>query len=209
MTMSVTVYLEDQKSHFFEDELVSLDKTNDPLIALYIPCSQERAVKDFIAKCERFTQAFSGEQSWRFALPSDNPVPIRRPLGLSKVYAGFPSPAEGFIKKRLDPTEYLFDEPNATFLYDMSGTSMLESGLYPGFKLVCNNALDARINDIVLVLLNGGFTVKHLHKQPYKKLARLVPSNSSGEFPIINVSEHDSFDIVGVVTGCFHHFKKK
>lgn len=96
--MSATVYLEDQKSHFFEDDLVSSSNTNDPLIALYIPCSQERVVKDFIAKCERFTQAFNSEQSWRFALPTDNPTPINDHWGYPKCMQASHHPLKALSK---------------------------------------------------------------------------------------------------------------
>ena len=140
-------------------------------------------------------------------LPALDRKPVNRPLFSSKVSAGFPSPADDHIERRLNPNEYLIDQEDATFFYSMEGLSMIDSGLIHGDKLVVDRSKNARINNIVLALLNGKYTVKYLARSK-SGMPKLTPSNSSGEFPILEINEFDQFEIVGVVTGSFRRFPK-
>lgn len=47
--------------------------------------------------------------------PAESTV-VKLPLFLSPVAAGFPSPADNFLEKRLDLNEYLIKNPPATYL---------------------------------------------------------------------------------------------
>jgi len=51
-----------------------------------------------------------------FELPSLTPRNLSLPIYVSKVSAGFPSPAEEYVDKRLDTNDYLIDQKDATFL---------------------------------------------------------------------------------------------
>jgi SOS-response transcriptional repressor LexA len=53
---------------------------------------------------------------------------VELPLFLSPVTAGFPSPADDFLEKRLDLNEYLVKNPAATYLVRASGDSMQGGG---------------------------------------------------------------------------------
>lgn len=55
--------------------------------------------------------------------------------------AGFPSPADDFAVKRYDLNELLITHPAATFMWRMSGQSMIEAGIFDGNVLVVNRAL--------------------------------------------------------------------
>ena len=182
-------------------------KFGEATLVKRIPASQEAIIEDFLAEYQRRKMADSFDKISLIELLALERTPIKRPLFSTKVSAGFPSPADDHIEKRLDPTEYLVDQEDATFFYTMEGLSMIDAGLVPGDKLVVDRSKNARINNIVLAMLNGKYTVKFLARAK-TGMPRLVPSNSSGEFPIIEIKEFDQFEIVGVVTGSFRRFQK-
>ncbi len=110
------------------------------------------------------------------------------------------------LEKCLDPNKYLVDNEISTFFYTMEGLSMIDLGLLPGDKLTLDRSRNARINDVVLARVNGEFTVKSLGLGK-KGNPRLVPANSEGAFPVIEIKELDDFQILGVVISSFRHFK--
>ncbi len=61
---------------------------------------------------------------------------VSLPLYLSTVAAGFPSPADDYLERRLDINEYLIRNPAATFLVRASGDSMKDAGILDGDMLV-------------------------------------------------------------------------
>src|ERR1035437_434954 len=60
--------------------------------------------------------------------PSQN-----RPLFLSRIAAGFPSPADSHVEKRLDLNEFLIQHDAATFFVRVKGDSMVDAG-NPGYR---------------------------------------------------------------------------
>lgn len=54
-----------------------------------------------------------------------NDVPAQKfPLFIARVSAGFPSPADDFIDKKLDLNEFLIKHPAATFFVKVNGNSI-------------------------------------------------------------------------------------
>lgn len=78
------------------------------------------------------------------------------------VPAGFPSPADDFAVKRHDLNELLVTHPAATFMWRVSGLSMVEAGIFDGDVIVVNRALTPAHKDIVVAQVDGEFTVKYL-----------------------------------------------
>ena len=74
-----------------------------------------------------------------YAAP-DKPLPVTRPLFLSLVVAGFPSPADD-LDRDLDLHELLIQHPAATYYVRLSGDSMQGAGLYDGDILVVDCSL--------------------------------------------------------------------
>ncbi len=118
------------------------------------------------------------------------------PLFLSEVAAGFPSPADDYIDKKMDLNEHLIKHPAATFFVRAYGDSMRDANITSGDILIVDRSLDAVHNSIVIAVLNGELTVKRL-KQKDRKLY-LVPENP--DYPELEVTEESSFEIWGVVT---------
>lgn len=83
------------------------------------------------------------------------------PLVATRVFAGFPSPAEDWTEGRLDLNEYLISHPNATYYVRVAGDSMSDE-ICEGDLLVVDRACEARDGDIVVARVATEFTVKRL-----------------------------------------------
>ena len=128
------------------------------------------------------------------------------PLFSTKVRAGFPSPADDHVEQRLDVSEYLIDQVDATFFVTIQGQSMIDVGLMPGDKVVVDKSKSAVVGDIVLAVVDSEFTIKTLSRSKDGSI-RLLPANSSGSFKPIEITESTQFEVWGVVTGSFRRFK--
>ncbi|CCO24789.1 LexA family protein [Maridesulfovibrio hydrothermalis] len=122
------------------------------------------------------------------------------PFFLSEVAAGFPSPADDYIDKKMDLNEHLIKHPAATFFVRAYGDSMQDANISQGDILIVDRAVDACHNTIVIAVYNGELTVKRL-KQEGQKLY-LAPENKN--YPRLEVTEETSFEIWGVVTYIIH-----
>ena len=128
----------------------------------------------------------------------------RRSLPMLGVRAacGFPSPAEDFFREddRLDLIEKLIANPAATFLVQADcGGSMVDYVIQDGDVLIVDRSINARPGHTIVVLWEGGFTVKKL----YVRGNRIVLASSAGYPPII-VPEDIELDVWGVVRSNIH-----
>lgn len=126
----------------------------------------------------------------------------RVPLLLSRVQAGFPSPAEDFVEGTLDLNAHLVHHPAATFLLRVSGESMTGVGIYPDDILIVDRSITPVNGHIVIAVVAGDLTVKRLEQKSGR--VRLLPENPAFE-PIIP-SEGDEVEIWGVVAHAIHSF---
>jgi DNA polymerase V len=122
------------------------------------------------------------------------------PLFLPMISAGFPSPAEDYIDKRLDLNEYLIKHPSATFFVRVEGDSMINAGIHHGDILIVDRALEPAHKKIIVAVINGELTVKRIRKE--KDTLYLTPENDS--FETITVREEMDFQVWGVVTHVIH-----
>ena len=181
-------------------------KFKEATTVVRMPASQLPVVKDFLAAYQRKKLSADLDVVGDIALPVLNALAIKLPLYSSKVSAGFPSPAEEHVEKRLDPSEFLIDQKDATFFVTIQGLSMMDVGLLPGDKAVVDRSKLASIGDIVLAVIDGEFTIKTLARKK-DGTPRLLPANSTGAFSPIEIKEGMDFEIWGVVTGSFRRFK--
>ncbi len=87
---------------------------------------------------------------------------LRLPLFISKVAAGFPSPADDYVEKTLNLEELLIQKPAATFFVRAQGDSMLGAGIHPNDILVVDRSKEPMPDKIVICAVNGELTVKRL-----------------------------------------------
>ena len=177
----------------------------EPTVVMRIPQSQQAIVQDFITAYKIHSQTAARILPLAISLPVTALKNISLPLFSSKVAAGFPSPADEHVEKRLDPNDFLIDNEEATFFVTIEGHSMIDVGLLPGDKVVVDRSQNARKNSIVLAVVNGEFTIKRLSKDTNGR-PLLLPENSSGAYPPILIKDGMQFEIWGVVTGAFRRF---
>ena len=125
---------------------------------------------------------------------------VVRPLFLSDVSAGFPSPADDYIERNLDLNEHLIQNPAATFFVRVGGDSMTGAGINHGDILIVDRSLDPANGKIIIAIVNGELTVKRLVKTADS--CNLIAENPAYES--IEVSTDSDFEVWGVVTFAIH-----
>ena len=128
-----------------------------------------------------------------------------QPLDLfeHKVPAGFPSPADDHIEKKLDLNDYLIKQKEATFFVRIKGDSMIDAGIHDNDIVIVDKSQKASNGDIVLASIDGDFTVKLLSS--YQSKYRLLAANE--KYKPIEINESMQFEVWGVVTGAVRKFK--
>jgi DNA polymerase V len=118
-----------------------------------------------------------------------------RPLFMTAVSAGWPSPAEDYVEGRLDLNRYLIKHPVATFYVRVSGDSMRGVGIHPGSILVVDRAVEADDGDIVIARINDELCVKRLRLHHGR--IWLMPENE--DYQPIEVTDGMDFEVWGRV----------
>lgn len=124
------------------------------------------------------------------------------PMPEAHVRAGFPSPAEDFAVNRLDLTQILVSHPQATFLLRVAGPSMRDAGIDDGDLLVVDRAIKPQHGHVVVAVVDGEFTVKHL----YQRSGRVKLKAANPTFPDIVPKDGQTVEVWGVVTSCIKRF---
>ena len=116
-------------------------------------------------------------------------------LFTSSVRAGFATVAEDTIEKRISFDKlFALDNPS-TFVFNVSGDSMVNAGIFDGDKVVVKKTPCAKNGDIVLAYIDNGYTLKTYREKNGK--IWLQPENP--DYPIIEPKE--VLTIFGVATG--------
>ncbi len=112
------------------------------------------------------------------------------------VKAGFPNPADDATGVGLDLNQLIVKNPISTFYLTVEGNSMEGAGINSGDIVVVDKSLQPKTGDIVVGVVDGEFTLKHLKKEGHK--AWLVAANPSYK----PIALHEAIDasIWGVVT---------
>ena len=113
----------------------------------------------------------------------------------SSVKAGFASVAEDSIEKRVSLDEsFAIDNPS-TFLFTVSGDSMIDLGIFEGDKVIVKKTNTARDGEIVIAYIDDGYTLKTYRNKQGK--VWLEPANSN--YP--NLYPKEQLVIFGVAQG--------
>lgn len=117
-------------------------------------------------------------------------IPILIEAGIS----GFESPAAEYKELGLSLDQLLISHPNATFIGQASGESMIEVGIFDGDLLIVDRSIGVNNGDIIVANYNGCFVCKIIDKQQ----ARLL-SASKNHAPV-KINPEDDFQVEGIVT---------
>lgn len=134
-------------------------------------------------------------------IPACRRTTVLLPLYLSRVAAGFPSPADDYLDGGLDLNEHLIEHPAATYFARAEGDSMIELGIFTGDLLIVDRAVQAVDGDVVVVAIDGQLTIKVLDLAH----SRLLPANKL--YRPIEISPESQVDVEGVVVHAVHHLK--
>jgi len=112
---------------------------------------------------------------------------------LGTVQAGFPSPAEEELLDTLSLDEFLVEKPEATFMLNVTGDSMIDAGIHPGDIVLVERGKRPRNNDIVIADVDGEWTMKYFVKD--SRGVRLEPANAK----YATIRPRDTLKIAGVI----------
>ena len=143
---------------------------------------------------------FPSEELYLEFFQPDELSKSERPLFADAVSAGFPSPAEDYIEKKLDLNQHLIKRPSSTFFVRVSGNSMTGAGILDGDLLIVDRSVSAEDNKVVIGVVNGNFTVKRIRKKDGKIF--LQPENP--KFKEMEITTDMDFSIWGVVIYVIH-----
>jgi repressor LexA len=109
------------------------------------------------------------------------------------VKAGFPTVADEEMRDLVSFDEYLINRPEATFVLNVSGDSMIEAGIHDGDLVLVDRIQKVKEGDIVVANVDGEWTMKYYRKMEGEVV--LVPANKN--YPLIK--PETSLEIAGVV----------
>lgn len=118
------------------------------------------------------------------------------PLLLSRVSAGFPSPADDYLEDKISFDSMLIKNKPATYLMKVSGQSMSGAGIYPDDLLVVDRSLKPIHNKIVVACIEGEYTLKRFSLLGGKVILKA----ENIDYKDIEVNREEEFSIFGVVT---------
>lgn len=122
------------------------------------------------------------------------------------IKAGFPSPADDYLRDSLDFNRDLIKNPEATFYGRVSGDSMRDAGINEGDIAVIDRSLQPTDGDVIVAYVNEEFTIKYLdltHKED--GYIELQPANP--DYSPIRIDSTDNFRVWGVVVWTIKQWK--
>ena len=122
------------------------------------------------------------------------------------IKAGFPSPADDYLRDSLDFNRDLIKNPEATFYGRVSGDSMRDAGINEGDIAVIDRSLQPTDGDVIVAYVNEEFTIKYLdltHKA--EGYIELRPANP--DYSPIRIDSTDNFRVWGVVVWTIKQWK--
>ena len=123
------------------------------------------------------------------------------------IRAGFPSPAEDYLRESLDFNRDLIRHPEATFYGQVEGDSMEDAGINNGDIAVIDRSVEPQHGDGVVGYVNEEFTIKFLdltHRE--EGYIELRPANKN--YQPIRIDENTKFEVWGVVVWTIKNWKR-
>ena len=109
---------------------------------------------------------------------------------------GFGAAADDYMERGIDLNEQLIRNKPATFFMRVSGTSMINAGIFDGDIVIVDRSIKPQSGKIVIAVIDGEMLIRRLELTMNR--IRLVPETP--KLATIDVSEFSDFLIWGVVT---------
>ncbi|MFD2937090.1 LexA family protein [Spirosoma flavum] len=119
------------------------------------------------------------------------------PLYSFVVQAGFASPAESHIERRLNLQDLCVNDTDCTYFVKAVGESMIGDYIFPSSILVVDSSVAVESGSVIVAWVNGECCVKRFVRQ-----GKIIMLESSNEkyLPIYVHIGRDQFRVLGVVT---------
>jgi DNA polymerase V len=109
---------------------------------------------------------------------------------------GFGAAADDYMERGIDLNEQLIRNKPATFFMRVSGSSMINAGIYDGDIVIVDRSLKPQNGKIVIAVIDGEMLIRRYEKT--MNSLRLIPETS--KLSPIDISEFMDFKIWGVVS---------
>ncbi len=114
-----------------------------------------------------------------------------RVLGI--VEAGFPTEAEEAELDTLCLDDFLVEDKDSSYMLRVKGDSMIDASIREGDYVIAERTQNAKLGEIVIAELDGGFTMKYLRQD--KNGFYLEPANKTMK----NIYPAEDLKVVAVV----------
>ncbi len=108
---------------------------------------------------------------------------------------GFGAAADDYMERGIDLNEQLIRNKPATFFMKVSGSSMIDAGIYDGDIVIVDKSIKPVNGKIVIAVIDGEMLIRRYQKTLNKLL--LIPETP--KLATIDVSEFSDFKVWGVV----------
>jgi DNA polymerase V len=109
---------------------------------------------------------------------------------------GFGAAADDYMERGIDLNEQLIRNKPATFFMRVSGSSMINAGIYDGDIVIVDRSLKPQNGKIVIAVIDGEMLIRRYEKT--MNSLRLIPETT--KLSPIDISEFMDFKIWGVVS---------
>ena len=108
---------------------------------------------------------------------------------------GFGAAADDYMERGIDLNEQLIRNKPATFFMRVSGSSMINAGIYDGDIVIVDRSLKPQNGKIVIAVIDGEMLIRRYEKTMNR--LRLIPETT--KLSAIDISEFMDFKIWGIV----------
>lgn len=119
-------------------------------------------------------------------------------LGL--VEAGFPSDVSEISSDTLNIADYLIHDKDCTYLLQVKGDSMIDAGIHDGDMVIAEKRNLAKDGDIVIALVDGGWTMKYYRN--HKGKVYLQPANKD----FSDIYPETQLEVAAIVKGVIRKY---
>ncbi len=116
---------------------------------------------------------------------------------LGTISAGFPSLGEEIFHQSINLDEWVVREPNASYILEVEGDSMIDAGIHPRDYVIVEMTKDFKTGMIVIAELDGEWTMKYLRTKQGRQYLQAANDEYPDMYPKQQLVLHAK--VVGVV----------
>lgn len=116
---------------------------------------------------------------------------------LGNISAGFPSMGEEVFNQTISLDEWVIQDPNATYMLQVEGDSMINAGIHKGDYVVAEMTKEFKSGMIVVAEIDSEWTLKYLRNKNGKQYLEPANNNYPDMYPTEELILHAK--VVGLV----------